>query len=204
MSDEIFNRTLDVVKELISRGSQKEINLNGNGESTLDPKLLERIKAVKNVMGERQVSFCTNCITMTDELARGIKEAGIDAMSVSPHSPYHARRAVRMLAKAQINVTVNYGSIVDSHNWAGQLDPQHQVDCYINSKCDPLIDGRGYVGVEGFVTPCCYDYRNQGAFAHITDEDVLEREVRPYELCDTCHQVIPKEILREYHELSAA
>ncbi len=55
-------------------------------------------------------------------------------------------------------------------------------------QCDPLIDGRAYVQSEGDVVPCCYDYRNLGRIGHVFDQDILERELKPFALCETCHQ----------------
>jgi len=64
-------------------------------------------------------------------------------------------------------------------------------------QCDPLIQGMGYISSEGWLTPCCYDYRLLGAYGHVNDKDLLEKEIKPYELCKTCHQAIPGYILRK-------
>jgi hypothetical protein len=192
MKDEIFDMALFWLQALVMRGTQKEVNLNGNGESCLDPKLCERIRRVKKIMGPgRQVGMCTNGANMTPDLARDLKASGIDRVDLSPHSPWHARRAVSMMSDAGIKGIINWGSIVMSHNWAGQLEPENAIECRLQNPCDPLIQGRGYILSEGNVTPCCYDFRNLGVFGHVLDNDLLSREIRPYELCGTCHQVIP-------------
>lgn len=195
MIDDVFDAALAWLEVLVKRGTQREVNLNGNGESCLDPKLCERIRKVKNVMGDGRVAMCTNGVNMTPELALKIKASGIDRMDLSPHSPWHARRAVLAMADAGISGTINWGSIVFSHNWAGQLEPENSIDCRFEIPCDPLIEGRGYVQSEGYVTPCCYDYRNLGVFGHVFDNELLGREIKPYELCRTCHQIIPNDIL---------
>ena len=196
MSDETFERCLYWLEILCKHGTQKEVNLNGNGESCLDPKLPERIRAVKDIAGNRKVAMCTNGVNMTVDLAGKIRDAGIDQIDLSPHSPYHARKAVVVMHQAGLRGIVNMGSITCSHNWAGQLEPENSIEVLYSIKCDPLIEGRGYVQKEGNVTPCCYDFRNLGVFGTVYDKDLLQKGMRPYELCKRCHQVIPDEILK--------
>jgi len=196
MTDEVFAKSLYWLDKLCKAGTQKEVNLNGNGESTLDPKLIERIGMVRGVVGnERRVSFCTNGVNMTPELAHNLKGSGINGIDISPHSPYHARKAISYLVDAGHTVLCTPGAIVQTHNWAGQLEPIHTVNCRLVIRCDPLIEGRGYIQSEGTLSPCCYDYRNLGQFGTVFDDDLLEREIKPYELCKTCHQQIPNELL---------
>lgn len=192
MTDEIFDLTLSRIRELIEQGTQKEINLNGNGESTLDPQLPDRAARVVELARGRQVSFCTNGKSMTKELARELKQAGLKRVDVSTHDAYYSRRAAIMLIEAGIQCIVNGGAIAASHNWAGQLEPEYTVPVLMKIDCHPLIEGRGYVQVEGDVTPCCYDYRSLGVFGHVSDEDLTIKEVRPFSLCKTCHQRIPE------------
>jgi hypothetical protein len=194
MSDMVFDDTLAWLQFLCEAGTQREVNLNGNGESTLDPDLVERTARVKEVMGVRTVQLCTNGLTMTPQLAGELKAAGIDRMDLSPHSPYHARRAIYMLADAGIAGIVTTGAITASHNWAGQLEAEHCIDCRIDLACHPLMEGRGYVHSEGDVTVCCYDYRGFGVYGHVHDADLDRREIRPFALCAGCHQKIPEGI----------
>ncbi len=193
MLDDVFERSLEWLGELVRRGTQKEVNLNGNGESLLDPKFLERAKRVKQAMGTRTVMLCSNGLLVTDEMARAIKETGIDRMDLSPHSPYHARKAVYYLGKHKIYGVLNVGSILQSHNWAGQLPDEDQYDFGLKILCHPLIEGRGYIDSDGFATPCCYDYLRKGKFGSVFDDDLLDVEYGRFELCDTCHQQIPNE-----------
>ncbi len=194
MKDKVFKGSLYWLNRLCNQGTQQEVNINGNGESCLDPELIMRAKRIKDVMGDRRVSFSTNGINMTDNLAMGLEVAGIDQVDLSIHSPFHTRKAIQILQKAGLKVGVNPGVITMSHNWAGQLEPENSVDINFHIQCDPLIQGRGYIQSEGAVTPCCYDYRNLGVFGHVFDNDLLEREIKPYELCETCHQIIPEDM----------
>ncbi len=197
MNEATFERSLYWLQMLCDIGTQNEVNLNGNGESCLDPDLPSRIRRVKDIMGSRRVAMCTNGVNMTYDLAVKLKDSGLDQCDLSPHSPAHARKAAICMMKAGISGIVNMGSIVMSHNWAGQLEPQNTIDMVFSVKCDPLIEGRGYIQREGGVSPCCYDFRGLGQFGTVFDDDLLEKPILAYSLCKTCHQTIPMEIWAE-------
>jgi hypothetical protein len=188
MNGPVFELTMDVLKELVSRGTQKEVAINGIGETLLDADFIERANRIKKIIGDQRVIMSTNGALMTDRIARQIKDSGIDQCDVSVHSAYSARRAVHLMKKYEIYGQVNAGAILMPHNWAGQLEPEHTVDIHYDIECTPLKEGRGYVSVEGNISPCCYDYAFKGVFAHIADENVLEKEMSRYVLCNTCHQ----------------
>jgi hypothetical protein len=191
MSDQVFEQSLLLLDQLKMRGTQRELNLNGNGEPLMDHGFLNRLVKVREVMGPAaEVQFSTNGLLMTDELARGLKAAGISIVHLSVHSPYHTRRAGHMLLSAGVQVNVNFYTIIASHNWAGQLEPQHSIpeDRLPKIPCQPLDEGRAYIQAEGDVVPCCYDYRNLGRIGSVFDADILDREVNKFSLCETCHQ----------------
>ena len=188
MSDSVFERALDLLARLVRRGTQREVWLNGNGESLLDPHIAERMAAVMKVAGPDRVGLCTNGLLLDLGTARRLRYAGLQRIDISPHSPYDARKAVDACLEAGLNVLVNPGAIVRSHNWAGQLEPEHSVKIRFDLPCEPLAEGRGYVDSEGRMVPCCYDFRGLGAFGTVFDYDILEREIRPFALCETCHQ----------------
>jgi hypothetical protein len=198
MSDEVFDASLNMLRETVSRGTQQEVNLNGNGESLLDPQIVERVRRVKAVMGGRRVRFCTNGLLMTDELAKELKAAGIDDLDVSIHSAKYARKAVISIVKAGIPGLVAVGPIQYPHNWAGQLEPENSVDIELQGvMCDPLIRGYGYIQKEGNISACCFDYRNLGVIGTVFDADIFSREMKPYELCEKCHQIIPEGLFED-------
>lgn len=197
MDEPTFERSLYWLQMLCDLGTQKEVNLNGNGESLLDPDLPSRIRRVKDIMGDRRVCMCTNGTHMTYEMACKIRDAGIDQCDLSPHSPFHARKAAIAMMQAKLTGIINMGSIVMSHNWAGQLEPHNSIEMIFSCQCDPLMEGRGYIQREGGVSPCCYDFRGLGEFGTIWDEDLLEHPIKAFSLCKTCHQVIPAEVIEE-------
>ena len=199
MDDETFKKTCELLQKLVDKGTQREVNMNGNGESTLDYRLCDRIAAIREIFGKgRHIGLSTNGLLMTNDLAKKLKESGLTQIDVSPHSPYHARRAAHILYEEKFpKGMVSMGCMTMSHNWAGQLEPEHTINCQLRIQCDPLIEGRGYVLSEGQVTPCCYDYENLGVYGSVFDDDILERPIKPYLLCTTCHQKIPDFILKE-------
>lgn len=193
MRENVFRRSLHWLNELVRLGTQQEVNLNGNGESLLDPNLVKRVRATKDIVGENvTVMFCTNGVMMTKKIAHALKDAGIDRIDVSIHHPYHARRCAHLLQSMGMQGVINHGPTTSSHNWAGQLEPEHSVQMFYSMPCHPIIEGRGYINSEGDLSPCCYDYRNLGRFGSVFDDDLLNRSVAPFELCLKCHQVLPK------------
>lgn len=203
MSEQIFNLSLVWLKILCDKGTQKEVNLNGNGESCLDMDLPERVRRVKSIVGKGMVILGTNGVNMTLELMKDLKKAGLDKLDLSPHSAYHVRRAIMMMREIDMPGGLNFGPMTKSHNWAGQLEKENCIEINFSIPCTPLIEGRGYIQKEGKVSPCCYDYRNLGVFGDVRDEHLLEMPIRPYSLCGECHQEIPEEIWnqeRSFHE----
>ena len=194
MNEQIFNLSLIWLKKLCDLNTQKEVHLNGNGESLLDPDFIERAKRVKLIMGDRLVNVCTNGINFTREMAFKLKDTGIN-VDFSVHSPAHIRKALKWYKEAGLKGVLNPGVMTMPHNWAGQLEPEHCIDINFRIQCDPLIQGRGYISSEGWVSPCCYDYQLLGTFGHVADPDLLELPIKDYILCRTCHQEIPEYIL---------
>jgi hypothetical protein len=195
MSQEVFEASLKLLKVLVERGTQKELNLNGNGETLLDSRLLSRIARLRSELGNNTIlQFSTNGILLNPSMAVSLKKSGISRVDLSAHDPAAARKARCYMIAAKMNGIVTVGPISGGHNWAGQLEPENSIPILPQGlKCDPLIEGRAYIQSEGAIVPCCYDYRNLGKFAHVFEGDLaLEREMKPFALCKTCHQEIPK------------
>ena len=198
MNDATLDATLSILKTLVDRGTQAEVNMNGNGESCIDTRLPKRIRAVKDIVGnDRTVQFCTNGVNMTRELAGKLKDSGVDRIDISIHDIFHARKCADIFEEFQINGLFAAGALMSPHDWAGQMEPENRLKVRAKAKCDPLIEGRAYVQSEGTISPCCYDFRNLGTIGTVFDENILERFVRPYELCHSCHQIIPDNIIEK-------
>lgn len=199
MSSDVFEASLKLIYYFCNKGTQREINVNGTGESTLDPDLIYRIKAVRNILGpHQQIVFSTNGVTMNIDLASQLAETGITRVDLSTHNMEAARRAAGILNASGLKGVITIGPAWPGHNWAGQLEPEYSLNNVQPLVCTPLSEGRGYVSAEGYVSPCCYDYRLLGAYGHVFDDDITEKEVKPYKLCHTCHQVIDVDIQKEY------
>ena len=195
MSQEIFEASLKLIKILVERGTQKELNLNGNGETLLDSRLLTRIQRLRSELGDKIVlQFSTNGILLNPSMAASLKKTGITRVDLSAHKPAAARKARCYFIQAGMKGIVTNGPVDGAHNWAGQLEPENRVPIEPTGiPCDPLIEGRGYIQSEGDIVPCCYDYRNLGKFAHVLEGELaLERNMKPFVLCQTCHQEIPE------------
>lgn len=199
MSDDVFNASCELLKKLVKRGTQKEVNLNGNGESLLDAQIFDRIATIKAIMqGYNSVQLCTNGTLLNSSIAKQLKASGIDRVDVSPHNVAATRKAIFMLQAAGIGGYVNNGVISQSHNWAGQLEKENSIGICPDILCLPLIEGRGYIQSEGNLSPCCYDFRNLGVFGHVFDDDILDKLISPFELCTSCHQKIPESIINQF------
>ena len=192
MSDEIFGWACHILQELVDRGTQgKILNMNGNGESLLDPDVVQRARMLKSIVGQdRKLQFSTNGIRLTLRLAMDLRAAGVDNIEISPHSVLHAAAAAQHIGRARFSeININLGTIGAPHEWAGQKRwLPHGEQLVPEERCIPLKEGRIYIQSDGSVVPCCYDYQILSGVGHISDTDILEQELVPYELCKSCHQ----------------
>jgi len=196
MPEDVFTASLGILKQLVERGTQREINLNGNGESLLHPDLIEYVRKVKEIAGpERQVRLTSNGLVLTQGIALALKDAGLDQLDLSVHSPKHVRQAVQIVRQVGLPGVLAVGAVMYPHDWAGQVDDGVK---YIGEPvpCSPLVDGYGYIQSDGNISPCCYDFRHLGTFGTVFDADILDREYGMYALCDTCHQGVPADVPR--------
>ena len=194
MTEDIFEQSLYWLEILCRRGTQQEVNMNGNGEATLDPNLPRRVRKVKDIVGDRTVELCSNAVGVTREMVIELLDNGLDKFDLSPHNPYEVRRLVSETHDLKINGIINMGSFTASHNWAGQLPEQYQIKMTYTLPCLPMIEGRAHILSDGKVVPCCYD-RGMGLIGTVFDDDLLSRPLNKFELCKTCHQIIPGGIL---------
>lgn len=190
MEWDTFVRTIQLVKELAQKGTQKEVNLFGIGEPTLNPMLPDMIKHARLTLpGKVPLHFNTNGRLMTKQLAQTVKAAGIDHVDVTGHDPYITARTLRTFKEVGIQGRVSVDFMLYPNNWAGQVkwfEPDY------NYPCQWLRDSQVMVLHDGRITTCCIDSRAGGVFAHVNDEDVLQAEPRVHGLCSGCHHVVPE------------
>ena len=199
MSDDVFNRVTIILEQLVQRGTQKEIWLNGNGEPLLDLQLARRVQIVKRIVGSQQVGISTNGLIMDNDIAKSLKACGIDRIDISSHVLDAAITAQRVCMRNGIQAGISTGVIFANHDWAGQINNLKANPKIGGSICTPLVEGRGYIQKEGNISPCCYDYKNLGTFGHVFDKDILDRPIKPFKLCETCHQQIPQ-VIKDYYK----
>jgi hypothetical protein len=190
MSKEVFFKSLDLIDDLCVKGTQQEVQVNGNGESLLDEDIISRIGLIRSVIGNRFLGFSTNGLLMTLELAYELKESGINRLDLSLHNAVAARKTVDYCRTVGLACNVNPGAIMSPHNWANQIEPEYRTNHVPDIPCAPLLEGRGYIQSHGGISPCCYDYLGKGQFATVFDKNILSIEYGKYSLCEECHQKI--------------
>ena len=201
MSMETFHKVMDWVRYFVEKGTQKELNLFGIGEPTLNPNLVEMVRiARKNLPYNLPVHTNTNGNTMTDELASQLKDAGITHVDVTGHDALKAAMAIRYLRKYRIFGVLSADFMLTPNNWAGQVDwPTTDYSDFFKTPvpcvypCPWINRGQVMVMWDGRVTRCCLDASARGLLGTI-DNDVANMNVTKFGLCDKCHHF--SEVLR--------
>ena len=117
MEWETFERAIYWVRYFCNQGTQLELNLFGIGEPTIQPKFIEMIHYAKKILPFHQViHFNTNGVTMTEDLARKIMDAGINHIDITGHSPYHTAKAIRIFRKLGIQGQISLDPITQPNN----------------------------------------------------------------------------------------
>jgi len=187
MSLETFKKALLWVDYFVKQGSQRELNLHGIGEPTLNPDLVEMIHLAREVT-PGQINFNTNGNHMTEALALKCKLAGISTINVTGHDARMTMEAIKAIKRADIPVFSNQDFATAPNNWGGQVDWTPKVDYTL--RCNWLYVGQVFVMWDGRVSRCCLDARGDGVFATL-DEDISEFDLTPFVLCKDCHHERP-------------
>jgi len=194
MSMEIFQKAIEWVAHYCKQGTQRELNLFGIGEPTLNPDLAEMVKFARNKLPIRQIIHTnTNGKLMTEELARKIKNAGITGIDITYHGdPYVTARTIELFRNLGISGQLSVDPVTRPNNWAGQVDWFESPVEYI---CPWLNRGQVMVMSDGDVVTCCIDTHKKGLLGTIWD-DLTKFRLEPYELCAKCHQIVPERMQR--------
>lgn len=198
MNLETFKKALVLVKECVDQGTQRELNLFGVGEPTLNPDIVEMVRMARAMLPIRlHVHLNTNGNTMTQELATSLKEAGLTACDVTSHpciGPDKLKKvieSIRILLKSGIPGQLSIDPLVNPNNWAGQVDwvaPNYEYEC------PWLKNGQASILSNGDVTVCCMDAFAQGVVGTV-DTPFSDLELEEFNLCKTCHQKPPRRII---------
>lgn len=187
MSMETFEKSLEWVRHFVSQGTQKELNLHGVGEPTLNKNLLEMIGLARMVT-PGIINFNTNGNLMTYELAKACADAGVSSINVTAHKPESTMRAIKAIRAAGIPVYSNSDFATAPNNWGGQIQWTDSVDYKLY--CNWLAKGQVMITWNGKVTRCCLDAFGEGVYGTI-NEPVCDFEVSEFSLCKRCHHVRP-------------
>lgn len=184
MDMETYRRALKWAKYFVDKGTQKELNLAGIGESTMHPDFLKMMAMAREAVGDRTfICLATNGILVTDELCRAAAQWGI-AIYVSLHRPEKAGKAVELCKKYGVLKGVSADPSVAAIDWAGQ------VDWHVSAaprQCQWLTNGFCFVMSDGSVSTCCMDTKDYGVVGDVWG-DVSKMQIKPYSLCATCDQ----------------
>jgi hypothetical protein len=194
MTWEVYKQAIDWALRFARAGTQKEINLFGVGEPTLNPDLVEMVRYARTTLPFNQILHLnTNGNTMTERLARDLKAAGISEIDLTAHRARAAAKTIRIFRKVGIKGNLSLDFITAPNNWAGQVDwfdADRSLPVYQNNICPWLANGQVMVCSDGSVTSCCIDASNRNVFATVFD-DLSRLENRAGGLCRTCHHIQP-------------
>ena len=186
----VFERTLEHVRYLVGKGTQKELSLTGIGEAILHPRFVEMMGLCREAMGELPVYVSTNGVAMTKELAREIQKARV-GVYVSLHRPEVAGPAIRMLDEAKVSRAANHAFVDSSLDWAGQ------VEWHVSAprvQCGYLSRGWAVVRQDGSIDACCMDAHGLYPVASVWDApgSLLTNAM---DLCKNCNFHVPAELM---------
>lgn len=188
MTMETFEQALRLVDHYVVKGTQHELALTGIGEPLLHPDFVYMLELARECVGPgRPITFSTNGILVTDELAKRMQPFN-PRVFVSFHRPEKAMWARETLLKHGLLGGVNTSALTSSMNWGGKVKwpvTAPRITCeYLNAGwCVVLQDGK--------VTTCCLDADNAGVVGDVwTPPDQLA--LRPFSLCSTCHMNVPE------------
>jgi sulfatase maturation enzyme AslB (radical SAM superfamily) len=190
MSTKTFDKTVEWVKYFVERRTQTEINLFGIGEPTMNANLPLFVKKLRDA-----IPLCihlhsnTNGGLMTEEMAISLKDAGIDQIDITGHNHLFTARTMRLFRRLNIKSNLTYDFVIVPNNWAGQVN---WFKSEINYVCPWLSRGQLFVAWNGDLLQCCFDAKANNVLGNIFDNDPSDIDIKPYELCKTCHQDIPK------------
>lgn len=184
MDESTYRLALGWARRYVERGTQRELNLAGIGESTLHPEFVRFVHLARETVGEDcGLVLATNGLLVTDELARAIAPARV-AVFVSLHRPEKAGPAVEALKRAGIFAGASADPSLAATDWAGQ------VKWHVSSaqrQCAWVKGGQFIVFADGRVSRCAFDASGVGVMAHV-GEDLDRFQTSPYALCRTCDQ----------------
>lgn len=184
MTERVFLQALRWAATFVARGTQRELNLAGIGESTLHPEFVRFVFLAREIVGDGcELVLATNGILMTDDLADAIAPSRI-RVYVSNHRPEKAGPATEAVKRAGIHAGNSNDPVEHGTNWAGQ------VNWHVSAEPRPCMWVRGgkvFAMSDGRVAQCSFDGTGEDPIGSVFD-DLDTLRCRPYRLCPSCDQ----------------
>lgn len=189
MTMNTFEKAIEVVTQCVRMGTQKELNLFGVGEPTLNPNIIEMVRMARAAMPLRlPVHLNTNGNSMTYDFAIKLRDAGISHIDITGHNARSAAKAIRIFQDVGIKGQLSFDFITAPNNWAGQVDWFEPT--YNAGPCPWINNGQIMIMSDGNITRCCIDAFGTGVFSNVNNTDVIKSDVSRFELCTKCHHTI--------------
>lgn len=215
MTEKHFRAAVAHAAKFYKAETQFELNLAGIGESTLHPHFPEFIRLARKAMPAMRLTFATNGVDLSmlhpmhpknDSFLKSEKEkqmmrivealkdaqkTGEVIVFVSMHRPELGGLAHEVLCDAlgEQFIGSSHDPSINADDWAGQVKWKRTYQQKM--VCQWLRDGKVMVMADGRVTTCCLDASGVGVIGHV-DQDPSEWVSKPFSLCSTCQQVVPK------------
>ena len=183
MTLETFKRVLELVAGF---PDQHELNLCGIGESTLHPQFCEFVALARERLPNIDLTMATNGVGLTEAHAAQMQISRVRVW-VSLHRPEKASLAIELLKRYGVLAGVSADPSISAVDWAGQVDWHVSA---APSRCMWQAQGMAIAWSDGRLGSCSFD--GQGADGSIGTvwDDPKTIFVKPYSLCNTCHQTI--------------
>jgi hypothetical protein len=186
MSMPTFEKVIEWIKVFVSRGTQTEVNLFGNGEPTMNPKLPEFVRMTRDALPLcLPVHTNTNGGLMTEQLCDQLINAGITQIDITGHDHFFTARTMRLFQAKGIRFNVSYDFALVANDWAGQLK---WFPSQVRYKCPWLSKGQLFIAWNGDILQCCFDAKATNVLGNIFTTNIDDIEIKSFELCKGCHQ----------------
>lgn len=175
MTDELFDKILDELKELSYKGV---VAFNNYGEPLLDKRLESFIKRVKNELGS-YVTFSTNGDLLTSKRFNELVAAGVDMIHVSQHDREPSGTVKELFANINkkdwkyLSYYMVQDDFVPMTNRGGSVD----VKSLYPFLCSPT---QLFVRANGDVCFCCNDYYGEVKLGNVKNEKLIDIWNKPF------------------------
>lgn len=190
MDRSTFEKCVEWVKYFLKKGTQTEVNLFGVGEPTMNSNLTEYTKILR-----KELPLCINIHTntnggyMTEELAKGLIDAGMNQIDITGHEHSYTAKTLRLFRRLGIKTNLTYDFVIVPNDWAGQVD---WFKSEVNYPCPWLHRGQLFIAWNGDILQCCFDAKATNVLGNIFKNEPDDIDCKPFGLCEKCHQTLPE------------